>query len=173
MIFGFCLPIAVEQSQPSARRAIRVRDEDNATGSVQFTREPELVKREHTLCFRARRRQGFWPAGNPDNVYLDELAPLQELIHNHGKAAVEAIDDSRVGLVKAALRIKVKDFLHAGLSGHTAPRFQIRQQFVELVFFFERRQAVFHIVGGQFGFRLAGGFRVHHLALQAIECRGL
>src|SRR5205085_11373790 len=101
MILRFRLLIAVEQSQPAACRAIRMRNQNHVAGRMQLTSEPELVEGEGTLCFLAWGRQGFGAAGNPDNVYLNEPAPLQELIHCHRKAAVEAIDDSRIRPVKA------------------------------------------------------------------------
>ncbi len=46
---------------------------------------------------------------------------------------------------------------------------QLRQQLLDAVFLLERGEAVFHVVAGDFGFRLTEGLGVSHLALHAVE----
>jgi hypothetical protein len=51
-------------------------------------------------------------------------------------------------------------------------RLQFRQQLLDAVLFLERRQTVFHVVGGDPGLGLAGRLSVGHLVLHAIESLG-
>ena len=49
------------------------------------------------------------------------------------------------------------------------PTLHLCQQSLDLVILFHRDEAVFYVVGADFGFRLAHGFVVRDLALHAIE----
>lgn len=47
------------------------------------------------------------------------------------------------------------------------------QQLLDTVFFLDGSQAVFHVVGPEFGLGLTDGFIVRDLALHAVECGAL
>jgi len=51
-------------------------------------------------------------------------------------------------------------------------RLQFHQQLLDAVFFFEGGEALFHVVGGDFGLCLAEGFAVRDLAFHAVEGGG-
>jgi len=54
----------------------------------------------------------------------------------------------------------------------TTLRLQFHQQLLDAVFFFKRRQTLFHVVGGNLGLGLAEGFAVGDLAFHAVEGGG-
>ncbi len=59
-----------------------------------------------------------------------------------------------------------------GSPSRPALGFQIGQQLLDAVFFFERGQAIIDVVAGDFRLRLADGLGVRHLAFHAVEGRG-
>ena len=54
----------------------------------------------------------------------------------------------------------------------TTLRLQFHQQLLDAVFFFERGQTFFHVVGGDLGLCLAEGFAVGDFAFHAVEGGG-